>query len=77
MILYNAHMNKAQRKEYQLTREQFALLVKLPGYRGACLSETMGPYWKDLYWSPLGSPAVVTNLTRQQVAAALGSLAKK
>jgi hypothetical protein len=75
-------MNKAQRKEFQLTREQFKILVSLPGYRGAGLHETMGPHYKDIYWSPkvggsFGSPCVVQGMTREEVAAKLGQLAKR
>jgi len=37
-------------KEYECTWEEMKELF--PNLRGATLAETMGPNWKDLYWSP-------------------------
>lgn len=72
-----AHLTQRTRKEFNLTREQWAILVTLPGYRGASVHETLGPHWQDIYWTPGNTPRVVTKLTRAEVALALGPLAKR
>ena len=46
-------------KEYQLTAEQFKDMQAKGLLRGACLSETMGPMWKHIYWSPAKRPYVL------------------
>jgi len=71
------HLTQRTRKEFNLTREQWEILVTLPGYRGASVYETLGPHWQDIYWTPDNTPRVVTKLSRAEVALALGPLTKR
>jgi hypothetical protein len=45
--------------EYQLTHEEW-MQNKL-WLRQASLSQTMGPNWKNIFWSPIGRPYVKLN----------------
>ena len=47
-----------KQKEYQLTQEEFIGMIERNELVQACLSETMGPNWKDIYWSPMKRPFV-------------------
>ena len=42
--------------EYQLSAKEWK--ENLIWLKGAALAETMGPNWKDIYWSPIGRPYV-------------------
>jgi hypothetical protein len=42
--------------EYRLTESQWKEVM--PELRGATVHETMGPNWKDIFWSPMNRPYV-------------------
>ncbi len=42
--------------EYQLTRDEW--LEMMNQLVGATIAQTMGPNWKDIYWSPVNRPYV-------------------
>ena len=44
--------------EYQMSQEESREAFKSGRYRGACLAETMGPNWKDIYWTAANRPLV-------------------
>jgi hypothetical protein len=62
------------RKEYFLSKEEYQKLLRIPGVRGAHLTEQVGPVWKDIYWTPNQRPYVSTQLTRVETLRALGRL---
>ena len=45
-----------KQKEYQLTQEEFSSMMQAGELKPACLSQTMGPNWMDIYWSPIKRP---------------------
>lgn len=44
--------------EYQMTQEESREAFKSGLYRGAGLYETMGPNYKDVYWTAANRPLV-------------------
>lgn len=45
-----------KQKEYQLTQAEFHNMLSSNKIHPATLAETMGPNWKDIYWTPARRP---------------------
>lgn len=66
------YARKRDRREFLLNHVEMQKVATLPGFRGATLHETMGPNWRDIYWSPINRCYVVVGMTRAQVLVAIG-----
>lgn len=45
-------VTRRQQRELRPTADQFRALMRIPGFAGATVHETLGPHYRHIFWHP-------------------------